>query len=125
MPKKFIQRLLPDPRKIKGAGSLRIFGDLIHDPNYWHLNRRSASGAFAIGLFVAFVPLPMHMLIAAALAILTRVNLPLSVALVWITNPLTMGPFMYASYKVGAFLLQQPAQEFVFEFSLAWFSSGI
>ncbi|RTE86943.1 MULTISPECIES: DUF2062 domain-containing protein [Gammaproteobacteria] len=125
MPKKFIQGLIPDPRKLQSVKSLRILGSWVHNPNYWHLNRRSASGAFAIGLFVAFLPFPLHMLIAAALAVMTRVNVPLSVALVWITNPLTITPFVYASYKVGTFLLQQPGQSFQFEMSIAWFTSGI
>lgn len=103
---------------------MRIFGRLIQNSNLWHLNRRSASGAFAVGLFVAFMPLPAHMLIAASLAILLRVNLPISVALVWLTNPVTMGPVMYASYRMGNVLLQHPPQPFHFEWTLEWLQAS-
>ena len=54
MPKKFIRRFLPDPQSIKQNKALKIFGSVLHEPNLWHLNRRSASGAFGIGLFFAF-----------------------------------------------------------------------
>lgn len=124
MPKKFIQRYLPDPRKLQKGKFLRIFGRLSQNTNLWHLNRRSASGAFAVGLFVAFLPLPAHMLIAASFAILLRVNLPLSVALVWITNPITITPVMYASYKMGSILLHHPPQPFHFEWSFEWLRAG-
>lgn len=124
MPKKFIQRFLPDPSKLQKGWSLRILGRLSQNTNLWHLNRRSASGAFAVGLFVAFLPLPAHMLIAASLAILLRVNLPLSVALVWITNPITITPIMYAAYRVGSALLQHPPQPFHFEWSFEWLHTG-
>ncbi|RUO44393.1 DUF2062 domain-containing protein [Aliidiomarina taiwanensis] len=124
MPKKFIQRYLPDPSKLKTGKSLRIFGRLSQNTNLWYLNRRSAAGAFAVGLFVAFLPLPAHMLMAAGLAILLRVNLPLSVALVWITNPITITPVMLAAYKIGSVLLQHPPQPFHFEWSFEWIRSG-
>jgi len=55
----------------------------------------------AVGLFCAFVPLPIQMLLAAAAAIIFRVNLPISVGLVWITNPVTIPPMFYFCYKVG------------------------
>ena len=70
MAKKLIRRYLPDPHKIRDHKHLRLFGTLLHDPNLWHLNRRSVSGAFAVGLFMAFVPMPFQMIPAAALAIL-------------------------------------------------------
>ncbi len=88
--------------------SLRIFGEWLHDPNLWHLNRRSASGGATIGAFLAFVPLPLQMLFAAALAMLFRVNLPLAVAMVWITNPVTIPPLLYACFKFGKLLLGHP-----------------
>ena len=97
MAKKTIQRFLPDPNKIRHHKSLKIFGRLLQDANLWHLNRRSARGAFAVGLFFAFIPVPFQMVLAAAGAILFRVNLPISVALVWLTNPLTMPPIFYGA----------------------------
>jgi hypothetical protein len=101
VPKKLIKRYLPDHQTLRTHRHLQVFGARLHDPNLWHLNRRSASGAFAVGLFVAFIPLPLQMLLAAALAIVTQVNLPVSVALVWITNPVTMPPIFYFCYRVG------------------------
>ena len=64
MPKKTIQLFLPDHKKIKENKTLSIFGDVLHDANLWHLNRRSARGAFAVGLFFAFIPVPFQMLLA-------------------------------------------------------------
>jgi uncharacterized protein (DUF2062 family) len=123
MPRKFIKRLLPDHRKVRDHRHLRLFGKLLHDPNLWHLNRRSAAGAFAVGLFVAFVPIPFQMVLAAAVAILVRVNLPLSAALVWLTNPITMPPMFYFAYRVGAWLLQTPPREVTFEISAEWLAT--
>lgn len=127
MPKKLIKRYMPDHHKIREHKHLRFFGTLLHDPNLWHLNRRSASGAFAVGLFMAFVPVPFQMLLAAAGAILFRVNLPLSVALVWITNPLTMPPMFYFTYRLGVWLLGNPprSEGFQFELSYEWLANEL
>lgn len=109
MPKKFIQRYLPKPEKLREYKSLEFIADHIADPRMWSLTRSSVAGAFSIGLFVAFTPMPMQMLLAAALAGWFRVNLPLSVALVWVTNPLTMPPIYYACYLFGSWLMGAPA----------------
>ena len=105
MPRKFIRRYLPHHDSIRGHRHLSWLGTLLHDPNLWHLNRRSVSGAFAVGLFCAFIPVPFQMVIAALIAIPARVNLPISVVLVWLTNPLTMGPIFFFAYKVGTWIL--------------------
>ena len=125
MPKKLIKRWLPDQHTIKSNKHLQIFGDVLHDANLWHLNRRSASKAFAIGLFFAFIPVPFQMMLAAGSAIFFRANLPLSVALVWISNPLTIPPIFYACYKLGTILLGVPEQDFVFELTWDWVVSSL
>jgi hypothetical protein len=125
MPKKFIKRFMPDPEKIRNHKHLRIFGKLLHDPNLLHLNRRSASGAVAVGLFFMWIPVPFQMLLAAAGAIYFRVNLIISVPLVWITNPLTMPPMFYFAYLVGSWVLQTPAKKFEFELSMEWLGNSL
>jgi uncharacterized protein (DUF2062 family) len=126
MPKKFIKRLMPDHRTIREHKHLRFLGTLLHDQNLWHLNRRSASGAFAVGLFMAWVPVPFQMLLGAIGAILFRVNLPLSTVLVWVSNPLTMPPFFYFAYIVGAWLLGEPTSGHVaFELSYEWLATEL
>lgn len=116
MAKKIIKKYFPDPEKIKSIKSLQFLGERLHDPNLWHLNRHSVSLAFAVGLFFAWVPTPTQMAMAAAVALFIRANLPVSVALVWITNPITMPPLFYFAYRVGIWLLNKP--QFVGEFSL-------
>ena len=120
MPRRIIKRYMPDPEFIRSHKHLRFLGTLLHDPNILHLNRRSVSGAFAVGLFMAFVPVPFQMVLGAVGAIVARVNLPISVALVWLTNPLTMGPMYYFCYKVGAWTLGTPPLNITFEFTPEW-----
>ena len=123
MPKKFIKRYMPDHNKIRQHPHLnKIFGTLLHDPNLLHLNRRSVSGAFFIGLFMAFVPMPFQMIPAAALAIYFRTNLPISIGLVWVSNPITIPPIFYFCYKVGAWILATPVQAVEFTLSSEWFA---
>ncbi len=120
MPKKFIRRYLPDHNKIKSHKHLKCFGALLHEPNLWHLNRRSVSGALFLGLICAWIPVPFQMMIAASVAILAGVNLPISIASVWLTNPLTMGPMFYFAYTIGAWVLDSPTHNFLFELSFDW-----
>ncbi len=118
MPKKLIKKYMPDPEKLKEQKSLQFLGDRIHEPNLWHLNRRSVSLAFAVGLFAAWIPTPGQMAIAAVAAFYFRANLPISVALVWVTNPLTMPPMFYFAYMVGLKTLGDPSPGEDFEFSV-------
>lgn len=107
-----MRRLTPDIKAIQEHERLRVFGRLLHDPNLWHLNRRSAAGAFAVGLFMMYMPPFGQWLMAAAAAIAFRVNLPISVALVFVTNPITIPPMFYAAYLLGALVLGQAVAPF-------------
>ncbi len=99
--KKYLKKVLPNTERIANDSSFSRINHYLLNPVLWHINRRSIAKGAAIGLFMAFVPLPMQMLLAAILAILFRANLPISVALTWITNPFTFIPINYFIYKVG------------------------
>ncbi len=118
MPKKIFKKYMPDPEKLKQQKNLQFLGDRLHEPNLWHLNRRSVSLAFAVGLFAAWIPTPGQMAIAAVAAFYFRANLPISVALVWVTNPLTMPPMFYFAYYIGLLLLGDNTPAADFEFNL-------
>lgn len=125
MPRHLIKRYTPDPAVLKKHKYLRHLGTLLHDENLWHLNRRSVAGGVACGLFWAMIPLPSQMIAAALSAVVLRINLPISVALVWLTNPLTIPPVFYFNYKVGTWLLGTPPHVGEFQLSLEWIASEI
>ncbi|MGR6873721.1 DUF2062 domain-containing protein [Pseudomonas sp. HK3] len=120
MPKQTLKRLFPNPKTVQEHPSLQFLGPLLHRPNLWHLNRRSVSRAFLVGVFFAFMPMPFQMVAAAMLGIVVHSNLPISIGLVWISNPLTIPPIFYFTYKVGTVLLDTPIREFEIELSLNW-----
>lgn len=120
MPRKLIRRYMPKPESLKDRWFLRPFNALLHDPALIFPNRRNASKALALGLFFAFIPMPMQMVPAALFAIWWRVNIPIAVGAVWITNPVTMGPIFYAEYRLGAWLLDTPIGDWSIELSWRW-----
>lgn len=102
---KSLRKHLPSQESVTGSRPLQVFGEHIRDPNLWHFNRRSVTLAAAIGIFCAFLPMPFEMIPAAAAAITWRANLPLSLAGVWISNPLTWIPLYTPGYIFGTKLL--------------------
>ncbi len=98
---------------------LKFLEDHLRDRNLWHFTRRSLSRATAIGLFCAFLPMPFEMLPAAIGAIVFRANLPVSLAWVWISNPITWIPLFTPAYLLGANLLgvnAMPLEQITFGF---------
>lgn len=125
MPRKTLKSLLPDPARLRRSGVLDLLGEWVYAGNLWHLNRYSASMAFFVGLFLAFIPVPGQMLLAALGAVLLRCNLPLSVGLVWLTNPLTVPPIFFLAYQVGALIIDVPVMEVEFALTFDWVQNGL
>lgn len=121
----FFKRILPEQHTFRDHQQLGFLGQILHDPNIFHLNRHSAAVGVAIGLFLAFMPIPGQVIVAAMLAIYFRVNLPLAVVFVFVTNPVTIPPLFYLAYRTGAFILQKSPIKLEFEFSMHWFGGVI
>jgi uncharacterized protein (DUF2062 family) len=125
MPRKFLKRYSPSPKTIRENKALACLGESIHQPSLWLMNRHSVAKAFAIGLFCAWLPIPLQTLVAASLAIYFRAHIPLSVVLVFITNPVTMPPMFYFAYKLGSFLLGLEPQSVPMDLSWEWFGTTL
>jgi len=120
MPKKTLKKYFPNPQTVQNHPSLQFLGSLLHEPNLWHLNRRSVSRAFLVGIFFAFIPMPFQMVAAAIAGVFIHSNLPISIGLVWISNPITIPPIFYFTYKVGTVILDLPSRPFEIELSIDW-----
>lgn len=105
MPRARIKKYLPSPGRIKSLPPFHYLGIRFSDPALWMINRNAISKAAAIGLFCAYLPMPLEMLPATLLAVLWRANLPLSIVLVWLSNPFTWIVLYAPPYLLGSALL--------------------
>lgn len=125
MPRRFFDKLARRRESLSKRWFLRPFRALLNDPALWTSHRRSVLRALAIGIFIGFLPLPLHMALAAAIAVVLRVNVVVAVLSTWISNPLTVTPIFVAAYYLGSWVLGIPAGPFVIEMSWEWFASGL
>lgn len=105
VPLRLLKKLSPRRSQLADRWFLRPFGAMIHDPALWRLDRHGAARAFALGLFIAWMPIPMQMAAAAVLALWLRIHLPVAVLAVWVSNPVTFVPMVYVAYLVGVAIL--------------------
>jgi len=125
VPRKYFRKYLPDPEALRSSRMVAAFGAWARHPNLWHLNRRSVSGAVAIGLFAGLVPGPLQMLTALLLAVPLRKNLPVALIVTLYTNPFTIVPLYLLAYAYGHLLLGMgPAQAPVVPFEWDWTDFG-
>lgn len=103
--RKHLKKYLPDHQAILGNRWLAPFGDTLLHPRLWHLNRHSAAGAVAVGLFCGLIPGPFQMIGAAICAVLFRVNLPLALFTTLYTNPLTIVPLYVVAFALGKLVM--------------------
>jgi len=94
----------------------------IDQPALWSTKEEPLARAAAVGVFVGTLPFPGHMIVASFLAVFFRANLPISILMVWVSNPITLAPITYFEYKLGTLLLKSPSYKFSFEPTADWFT---
>ena len=120
MPRRILKKFAFKRHEVSKQWFMTPFRHLLHDPRLWGVQRRRVVPAFALGLFIAFMPFPGHTLMAILVAIALRVNIPVAAASTWVSNPATMGPMYYLAYEFGSLLLNAEEKEFGFELSFDW-----
>jgi len=110
-------------KKANSKGRIDTFLDKYNLP-YFNINRKMITRGVGIGLFWAFIPMPMQMLAVMALTPFFRFNVPIAIVMVWLSNPLTMPPMYYMEYLTGNFLLGREGIADI-EPTLAWFTANM
>jgi len=116
---RWLKRNTPDRKTLEKHWCLKHFTALVIHRGCWTFNRSSVTRAFALGLFIAFIPptpfFPLHMVVCMTLGILFRLNLPVLFATVFISNPFTWLPQVAGSIWVGAKLTGLDLMPFMHE----------
>lgn len=89
---------------------------------YISFNRKNVAKAFFIGIFIAFIPMPMQMFAVLLVAPFVVFNIPIAFTLCWITNPLTMPVIYYIEYITGAYFLDIHVENVVL--TVEWFTNN-
>ena len=107
--RRWLKRVTPDRQALEKIWCLKHLSALFPDRGCFTFNRSGVTRAFALGLFIAFIPptplLPVHLVVCAMLGVYFRLNLPVLVATVFISNPFTWLPQVAGSIWVGAKLM--------------------
>jgi uncharacterized protein len=125
MPRQLFVRFRPIANKLRTSWYFRALGPRITDQRLWGLNRRAITSAVGAGIAIAFVPLPIHLLLGLLVVMIWHLNVPAMIATLTLLNPLTVVPIYFAAYRVGALLLGIKPGPFAFELSWNWLQSGL
>lgn len=91
---------------------------------YLSFNRKSVTRALLVGLFIAFIPMPFQMLAVLAVSPFVRFNIPIALAMCWLSNPFTMPPMYYMEYLTGCKLLGiEPVHDV--QMTVEWFKENL
>lgn len=101
-----MKKYLPTKEQIKANKYLALILRKVGDKEYlWEFKQRNIVLATLSGVFWAMIPMPFQMVPAAFFAILLRANVIMAIAWVWLSNPITLVPILYAEYFLGCQIL--------------------
>ena len=86
-----------------------ITDKLLH-PQLWRMQHEAVARGVAVGLFWAFATPVAQVLIAAVHCVWWRANLPLAALMTMVTNPVTIGFWLWLAYRLGSVVLDEPVQ---------------
>lgn len=100
----------PTRESLEDVRWLRPFAHRVLEPSLWRFTRRSVPRGVALGLIVGiFLMIPGLQIIGAALlALPCRANVPIAVAMTFLSNPATTPFILYLSIIVGNRFIHSP-----------------
>ncbi|MEB3767466.1 DUF2062 domain-containing protein [Acinetobacter sp. MD2] len=102
MVKQLLQSWLPSHERVSSMKMMKMFGTRTANPLLWYVNRRSICKAIFIGTFFGLLPIPFHSIFIVLAVLCLEINLPVSLALAWLSNPFTIVPILYIGFWFGS-----------------------
>lgn len=111
-------------KKPSGKSKINNFLEKYNLPvAYLAVNRQMITRGVFIGLFWAFIPMPMQMLAVMATTPFMRFNVPIAISMVWLSNPFTMPLMYYVEYLTGNLILGREGLDNI-ELTMQWFTEN-
>ena len=107
--KHWLSKSVPSREILAAHPWLKPVADRLLNPQLWRFQNESTARGVAIGTFWAFVIPFAQMLLAAAHCTWWRANIPAAAAMTLVTNPLTIGFWLWLAYQSGALILGEPS----------------
>lgn len=103
-----IKAALPTRDELAAQPWLKPIAHRVLDRKLWTAQHESVARGVAVGVFWAFA-LPFAQIVAAAAhCVWWRANIPVAAAITFVTNPFTVGFWLYLAYQVGGLFIDAP-----------------
>jgi uncharacterized protein (DUF2062 family) len=100
-----LRTALPTRHALAAHPWLRPVAGRILDPQLWRLQHEAVARGVAIGIFWAFVIPVAQVVVATVHCTWWRGNIPAAAAVTLVTNPLTIGFWLWLAYQLGGRVL--------------------
>ena len=108
--KKRLSSSIPTRETLLANSWLQPIASRVLDPKLWCLQHEAVARGVAVGLFWAFVLPVAQILVAVAHCTWWRANIPVAVGMTMVTNPLTIGFWLWLAYQLGVLVIGVPPQ---------------
>ena len=99
---------LPTREVLAAHPWLKPVAERLLEPQLWRLQHEAVARGVAIGTFWAFVIPAAQIVVAAAHCTIWRANIPVAAAMTMVTNPVTIGFWLWLAYQLGAVIIGEP-----------------
>ena len=103
-----LKEALPSREVLVAHAWLRPVAERLLEPKLWRLQHESVARGVAIGTFWAFVIPVAQIVVATIHCAWWRANVPVAAAMTMVTNPLTIGFWLWLAYQLGVLVLGEP-----------------
>jgi len=99
---------MPTRETLVASPMLRPVARHLLAPALWRTQHESVARGVAVGVFWAFVIPFAQILFAAAHCVWWRANIPVAAAVTFVTNPFTLGFWLWLAYGLGSTVVDAP-----------------